>query len=64
MKQKKRPLMSMRFDFFLLNLSSLLLYRERREHRIFDRMLQMIPGLEKRLFEGSNEEVVMIAELV
>jgi len=64
MKQKKRSLMSMGFDFFLLNLSSLSLCRERREHRIFERMLQMIPGLEKRLLEGSNEEVVMIAELV
>jgi len=27
-------------------------------------MLQMIPSLEKRLMEGSKEEVVMIAELV
>jgi hypothetical protein len=38
--------------------------RERREHHIFQRLLEMIPGLEDRLVEGSNEGVVHIAELV
>jgi hypothetical protein len=38
--------------------------RERREHRIFQALLQMIPGLEERLMEGSNEDVIHIAELV
>ena len=38
--------------------------RERREHRVFRQLLQMIPGLEDRLMEGSNEDIVHIAELV
>jgi hypothetical protein len=38
--------------------------RERREHRIFQALLQMIPGLEERLMEGSNEDVIHVAELV
>src|ERR1700683_4872258 len=31
--------------------------RERREHRIFKLLLQMIPGLEERLITGSDEDV-------
>lgn len=31
---------------------------------MFNRLLQMIPGLENRLMEGSNEDIVHIAELV
>lgn len=38
--------------------------RERREHRIFRTLLQMIPGIEERLMEGSDEDVVHVAELV
>lgn len=38
--------------------------RERREHRVFQRLLEMVPGLEERLVEGSDENVVHIAELV
>jgi hypothetical protein len=38
--------------------------RERREHRIFQLLLQSVPGLEARLLEGSDEEVVHVAELV
>jgi hypothetical protein len=38
--------------------------RELREHRVFSRLLQMIPGLEDRLMEGSNENVIHVAELV
>lgn len=38
--------------------------RERREHRIFQRLMEMVPGLEDRLVEGSDEGVVHIAELV
>jgi hypothetical protein len=38
--------------------------RERREHRIFRVLLDMVPGLEDRLMEGSEDNVVAIAGLV
>jgi len=38
--------------------------RERREHRVFQLLLQMIPGLQERLMESSDEHVGHIAELV
>lgn len=38
--------------------------RERREHRVFRQLLQMIPGLEQRLVSGSNEDIIHIGELV
>ena len=38
--------------------------RERREHRVFDKLLQMVPGLEERLLTGSEEEITFVAELV
>jgi hypothetical protein len=38
--------------------------RERREHRVFRLLLQMIPGMEDRLMESSEEDIVHIAELV
>jgi hypothetical protein len=38
--------------------------RERREHRVFRLLLHMIPGLEDRIMEGSEDEIVLIAELV
>jgi hypothetical protein len=31
---------------------------------VFQRLIEMIPGLEERLLEGSDESVVHIAELV
>jgi hypothetical protein len=37
---------------------------EHREHRIFQQLLQMIPGLEERLLNGSSENLVHVAELV
>jgi hypothetical protein len=40
------------------------LARERREHQVFRTLLQMIPGMEDRLMEGSEEDIVHIAELV
>jgi hypothetical protein len=40
------------------------LFRERREHRIFNILLQMIPGILERLMEASAEEIVHIGELV
>jgi len=38
--------------------------REHREHRIFRTLLQMVPGLEERLIEGTNEDLLHIADLV
>jgi hypothetical protein len=40
------------------------LTREHREHRVFDHLLHMIPGLRERLMEASTEEIVHIGELV
>ena len=37
---------------------------EREEHQVFQRLIQMVPGLEDRLVEGSDEDVAHIAELV
>ena len=42
----------------------MLIWRQRREHRVFSALLQMVPGLEERLMEGSEDDVVAIAELV
>jgi hypothetical protein len=39
-------------------------FRERQEHRVFQLLLQMIPGLEERLVEGSEENIIHVAELV
>jgi hypothetical protein len=39
-------------------------YREQREHRVFNKLLQLIPGLEERLMEKSEEEATLMAELV
>jgi hypothetical protein len=38
--------------------------RERREHSVFRDLLKQIPGFEKRLMESSDDEVVMIADMV
>ena len=40
------------------------IYRERREHRVFQELLKSVPGLEERLLQGSEEEVDIIADLV
>jgi hypothetical protein len=37
---------------------------ERREHKIFQILLQMVPGLEARLMEGSDQDTVHVAELI
>jgi hypothetical protein len=55
------------YSFVLFSFPGPLTYqlaRERREHRVFTRLLDMVPGLEERLLEGSEEGVVHIAELV
>jgi hypothetical protein len=38
--------------------------REKREHHVFKSLLQMIPGLEQRLMETSEEEIGLIGDLV
>jgi hypothetical protein len=38
--------------------------RERREHRVFRVLLDMISGLEQRLVDGSEEDAVHVASLV
>jgi hypothetical protein len=42
----------------------LLIYRERHKHRVFGVLLQMVPGLEERLMDGTEEDVVFVAEMV
>jgi hypothetical protein len=39
-------------------------YRQRREHGVFRMLLQMVPGLEDRLIEGSEEDILSIAVMV
>ena len=41
-----------------------LLYRQRREHTVFNKLLQIIPGLEEHLLNSEASEVTEIAELV
>ena len=38
--------------------------RARREHRVLQKLLQMVPRLLERLMRASNEECMVIAELV
>jgi hypothetical protein len=38
--------------------------RERREHIVFKQLLQMIPGLQERLVNGSEEDLLHVADLV
>ena len=38
--------------------------RERKEYAVFCELLHMIPGLEARLMESSEEQVVNVADLV
>jgi hypothetical protein len=38
--------------------------RQRREHRVFNDLLQMIPGLEDRLMAGDEEDTSRIADYV
>jgi hypothetical protein len=37
--------------------------RERREHHIFESLLQMVPGLEARLLNNTDEEIGHVADL-
>jgi hypothetical protein len=38
--------------------------RKRREHGVFQQLIQMVPGLEHRLMNSSEEEIIFIADLV
>jgi hypothetical protein len=53
---------------FVINLLfclHILLYcRDRKEHRVFQKLLHMVPHLPERLMEVFNEECMVIAELV
>ena len=40
------------------------MYRERQEHRVFDNLLRMVPGLQDRLTECTEDELNHIADLV
>ena len=40
------------------------LLRERREYCVYRLLLQMVPGLEERLLNGSEEEILHVADLV
>jgi hypothetical protein len=39
-------------------------YRDRREYAVFKALLKMVPGLEGRLVDASEEGVIHIADLV
>jgi hypothetical protein len=39
-------------------------HRARKEHRAFQKLLQMVPRLTERLMEASDEESMMVADLV
>jgi hypothetical protein len=62
--QRNHSLQSI-FNILCLHSSSdhMPLSRQRREHRVFGTLLQMVPGLEERLMEGSEDDVVAIAEM-
>jgi len=40
------------------------LFRERRKHRVFAELLQMVPGLEERLVQGDDNDILVVADLV
>ena len=41
-----------------------MLDREHREHKVYLRLMQMIPGLKERLINGTGEYILHITELV
>jgi hypothetical protein len=38
--------------------------RDRREHRIFKQLLQMVPGFEQRIMDGTEADLSHVADLV
>jgi hypothetical protein len=53
-----------RYAYGVYNVTRLDSVRERKEHRVFTKLLQMVPGLLDRLMNGTEEEVIFVAELV
>jgi len=39
-------------------------FRERKEHQVFEKLLQMVPRLTERFMEASDEEAIMMADFV
>ncbi|KAG1839572.1 hypothetical protein DFJ58DRAFT_733296 [Suillus subalutaceus] len=50
--------------FALCNYPSLLTNAERREHRVFEQLIDSYPGLLDRLKDGSEEEILHVGELI
>jgi len=38
--------------------------RERREHRVFKGLLEMVPGLEERIMNGMEDQIAHIVDMV
>lgn len=54
-----------RFIFLtFLYIHQVFIFRERREAKVYRSLMKMVPGLEERLVEGSEEEVFIVSELV
>jgi hypothetical protein len=41
-----------------------MILRQKREYGIYKQLMKMVPGLEERLLEGSEEEILHIADMV
>jgi hypothetical protein len=44
--------------------NTVLEYRQRKEYKAFQQLLRMVPRLNERLMEGSEEECIMVADFV
>lgn len=51
------------YVLFLCATQSHVLGRQRREFRVFQSLLHLVPGLEERIMNQSEEEIVGIADL-
>jgi hypothetical protein len=63
-----QPLESLSAEYVQIpSQSSIVTYatrRQRREYRVYRHLLEMVPGLEARLLEGSEEEMMHVADMV
>ena len=55
---------SMSSFFRLYTLDDLPRFRDRREYHVFKQLLQMVPGLEQRIINGSEADLSHVADLV
>lgn len=62
LQRKISPLSMFVFHGVMCHISSHI-YRERREHRVFQELLKSVAGLEECLMQGEDEEVDVVAEL-